>query len=88
MTTDLENVGHFTEHHHRRLDAPVQLAHPSNAACDWRYVAQYLRVGLVLLVDGGDRLDFGLECFEDLFVLDAQVDVEARHRVELGQQFQ
>ena len=42
----------------------------------------------VLLVDGSDRLDLCLERLEDLLVLHAQVDVEARHRVELGQQLQ
>ena len=31
---DLENVGHLAEDHHRCLDAPVQLAHPADAAGD------------------------------------------------------
>jgi len=43
---------------------------------------------LVFLVDGSDCLDFCLERFEDLFVLDAQVDIQAGHRVKLGQQLQ
>jgi len=43
---------------------------------------------LVLLVDGGDRLDLGLERLEDLLVLDTQVYVQAGHRVELRQQLQ
>ena len=86
--TDLENVGHLAEDHHRCFDASVQLAHPANAAGDRRDVTQDLRVVFVLLVDGRDCLDLRLERLEDLLVLDAQVDVEARHRVKLRQQLQ